>query len=48
MSRANREEYDPGMIAEIPTKGVRKKFFTIKEFERIEDAGIFPPDSRFE
>jgi len=30
------------------TEAVKKKFFTIEEFDRIEDAGIFPPDSRFE
>jgi Uma2 family endonuclease len=30
------------------TETVTKKLFTIDEFQRIEDAGIFPPDSRFE
>ena len=37
------------MISETATKKtVAKKLFTIEEFDRIEDAGIFPPDSRFE
>ena len=30
------------------TETVTRKLFTIDEFQRIEDAGIFPPDSRFE
>ena len=30
------------------TENVTKKLFTIREFERMEAAGIFPPDSRFE
>jgi len=37
-------EYDLVMISETVTK----KLFTIEEFMQIEDAGIFPPDSRFE
>jgi Uma2 family endonuclease len=36
------------MMSVMITEAVRKKFFTIEEFDRIEDAGIFPPDSRFE
>jgi Uma2 family endonuclease len=32
----------------MSTETVTKKLFTIDEFQLIEDAGIFPPDSRFE
>jgi Uma2 family endonuclease len=30
------------------TEDVTKKLFTIEEFQQMENAGIFPPDSRFE
>src|ERR1041385_1059559 len=30
------------------TETFTKKLFTIEEFERMEGAGIFPPDTRFE
>lgn len=39
-------EYHLGMSAETET--VAKKLFTTDEFDRILEAGIFPPDDRFE
>jgi Uma2 family endonuclease len=30
------------------TKIISRKLFSVEEFQRISDAGIFPPDSRFE
>jgi len=44
MTRANAGAYD----LDMSTETVTKKLFTIDEFQLIEDAGIFPPDSRFE
>ena len=32
----------------MPTETITKKLFTRDEFQRILDAGIFPPDQRFE
>ena len=44
MTREPSKRYDLAMTTETVTK----KFFTVEEFQRMEDAGIFPPDSRFE
>jgi Uma2 family endonuclease len=30
------------------TEIISRKLFSVEEFQRISDAGIFPPDSRFE
>src|SRR5438876_6555513 len=41
-------EYNLSMSTETDTDIVSKKLFTVEEFQRISDVGIFPPDSRFE
>jgi len=38
--------YDLNMSAD--TEIISRKLFSVQEFQRISDAGIFPPDSRFE
>jgi Uma2 family endonuclease len=45
MTRIGAGAYDLSMSTEIE---ITKKLFTVEEFQRICDAGIFPPDSRFE
>jgi len=36
------------MIRAMPTDAVSKKLFTVEEYHRMWDAGIFPENRRFE